>query len=148
MIPFQMHSLRCITSTCGVMAYLRSYIAGDRLCDMEFKDIESISVEVNLNGSKCIICGAYKPPSLSDTTFQDDFNMTIDKILSKTDNCMVIGDLNFDMLQAEKCQPIFNSCDIFDLTNILKNPTCFTKNGKPTLLDLILTKSSSFISGT
>ena len=64
------------------MAYLRSDIAGDRVSGMEFKDIESIFVEVNLNGSKWIICGAYKPPSLSDATFQDDFNMTIDKKLS------------------------------------------------------------------
>ena len=36
----------------GVGAYLRSDIAGDRRNDLEFKHIEGINIEVNLNGIK------------------------------------------------------------------------------------------------
>jgi hypothetical protein len=38
---------------------------------------------------------------------------------------MVLGDLNFDYLHAEKGNALKNVCDIFDLTNLIKNPTCF-----------------------
>jgi hypothetical protein len=40
---------------------------------------------------------------------------------------MVIGDLNYDILTPDKSQVLDDLCDIFDLTNIVKNPTCFMK---------------------
>ena len=66
----------------GVAAYLRTYIAGDRQKDYECKHIESISVEVNLQNSKILICGAYKPPSMTDDMFENDCSLTLDKISS------------------------------------------------------------------
>jgi hypothetical protein len=41
---------------------------------------------------------------------------------------MFIGDLNYDMLVSDKSSPLQNVCDIFDLTNLVKIPTCYTKN--------------------
>lgn len=64
----------------GVAAYLRTDIAGDRQKDYECKHIESISVEVNLQNSKILICGAYKPPSMTDDMFENDCSLTLDKI--------------------------------------------------------------------
>jgi hypothetical protein len=52
---------------------------------------------------------------------------------------MVLGDLNFDYLHAEKGNALKNVCDIFDLTNLIKNPTCFRKDANPSLVDVILT---------
>jgi hypothetical protein len=34
--------------------------------------------------------------------------------------------------------------DIFDFTNMIKSPTCFTKNVPPTLNDVILTNQSNY----
>ena len=34
-----------------------------------------------------------------------------------------------------------NVCDIFDLTNLIKNPTCLCKDANPSLVDVILTNT-------
>jgi hypothetical protein len=51
--------------------------------------------------------------------------------LHNYDNFMVLGDLNFDYLHAEKGNALKNVCDIFDLTNLIKNHTCFCKDANP-----------------
>jgi hypothetical protein len=42
-------------------------------------------------------------------------------------NYLVIGDLNYDILSPDKSQVLDDLCDISDLTNIVKNPTCVMK---------------------
>ena len=42
-------------------------------------------------------------------------------------------------LHAEKGNALKNVCDIFDLTNLIKNPTCFCKDANPSFVDVILT---------
>ena len=46
------------------------------------------------------------------------------------------------MLCAEKSQTLDDLCDIFDLTNIIKELTCFKKECNPSLVDTILTNKS------
>jgi hypothetical protein len=58
------------------------------------------------------------------------------------ENLIVIGDLNYDLLCTEKSQTLDDLCDIFDLTNIIKEPTCFKKDCNPSLVDVILTNKS------
>jgi hypothetical protein len=41
---------------------------------------------------------------------------------------MVIGDLNYDILTPDKSQILDDLCDIFDLTNIAKNPGFIKSN--------------------
>ena len=60
------------------------------------------------------------------------------------DNFVVIGDLNYDMLSPQKCTSLKHVCDIFDFTNMIKSPTCLTKNAPPTLNDVILTNQSNY----
>jgi hypothetical protein len=43
---------------------------------------------------------------------------------------------NYDMLNCEKSAMLRDICDIFNMKNIVKNATCFTKIAKATLLDL------------
>lgn len=54
---------------------------------------------------------------------------------------MFLGDMNYDMLVSEKSSALANICDIFDLHNLVKNPTCFTKQAAPSLNDVILTNT-------
>jgi hypothetical protein len=46
----------------------------------------------------------------------------LDKGIKYYENLIVIGDLNYDLLCTEKS--LDDLCDIFDLTNIIKEPTC------------------------
>jgi hypothetical protein len=59
----------------------------------EFREIESIGVEVTSGNEKCFFGGVYKPPSMSNEHFYTDFGQTIDKIISKYDKFIFIGDL-------------------------------------------------------
>jgi predicted MarR family transcription regulator len=59
----------------------------------------------------------------------EDFNKTFDKISVKYDNVILIGDLNYNVLDEDKKgTPLTNMCDIFDYTNLVKTATCHTKN--------------------
>ena len=105
----------------GIALYLRSDIPGDRKPDLEFKGIESISVEITLCNKKWLIIGAYKPPpNLPAADFNSTCMMTLDKCSSRYENYMVIGDLNCDLLDQNRSAPIRDLCDIFDLTNVIK----------------------------
>jgi hypothetical protein len=56
---------------------------------------------------------------------------------------MVIGYLNYYILIPDKSQVLDDLCDIFDLRNIVKNPTCFMKGYEPSLVDVILTNKNN-----
>ena len=74
----------------------------------------------------------------------EDFNKTFDKISVKYDNVILIGDLNYNVLDEDKGTPLTIMCDIFDYTNLVKTATCHTKNAHPTLIDVILTNKPSY----
>ena len=86
----------------GVMVYIRSDLAADRKIQYEFREIESIGVEVTSGNEKCFFGGVYKPPSMSNEHFYIDFGQTVDKIISNYDKYIFIGDFNYDMLNCEK----------------------------------------------
>ena len=56
---------------------------------------------------------------------------------------MVTGDLNYDLLFDTKGKPLANIMELFDISNLIPKPTCFMKNCKPSLLDVLLTNSKS-----
>ncbi|XP_071127695.1 uncharacterized protein [Mytilus edulis] len=54
-----------------------------------------------------------------------------------------MGDLNFNMLDDNKSSTLNDSCDIFCIKNIINKATCYNRNSKPTLLDVILTNQEN-----
>ena len=64
---------------------------------------------------------------MSNEHFYTDFGQTVDKIISKYDQYIFIGDFNYDMLNCEKSAMSWDICDIFNKKNIAKKATCFTK---------------------
>ena len=54
---------------------------------------------------------------------------------------MFIGDMNYDMLKYDKSIPLTSVCDILDLHNLVKEPTCFTRNASPSRDDVMLSNS-------
>ena len=73
--------------------------------------------------------------------FFDDILVSLNKILGKYDNLVLAGDLNTDELRPcsdSSKNHLSDIKDIFSLTNLIKEPTCF-KLQNSTRLDLILT---------
>ena len=80
--------------------------------------------------------------------FEQDCTLGLDKIIEKYEHFILLGDLSFNMLNGLKSEKLKGVCDIFDLSNIVKDPTYFTSRNKPLLLDVILVNSASFIGKT
>ena len=96
-----------------------------------------------------LLClGAYKPPSISDESFETDCTLGLDRISEKYEHHILLGELNFDMLDKSKSSNLNSVCDIFNLSNTVKEPTCFTSGNKPSLVDVILICSSECIGKT
>ena len=78
------------------------------------------------------------------TPVEKDFNSILDQSFTKYDHMCIIGDLNYDLLSPEKSKVLNNICDSFSFTNLIKEATCFTKNGSPSLIDVIVVKLGSY----
>ena len=50
---------------------------------LEFKNIESICIEILVGNKKWLISGVYRPQTINDKTCNDDFIKTCDKITTK-----------------------------------------------------------------
>ena len=114
--------------------------------DLETKISETICIELTISKKKwCIIFG-YKPPKQSNELFFQEIANSLNLIVNKYDNIVLAGDLNINLLDPNTDPNNHFSIlrDTFDLTNLVKTPTCY-KSLKGTLLDLILTnKPNSF----
>lgn len=127
----------------GILSFIKSDIPSSRKPNLESEHLENICLEVHVNTKKWLIMGIYKPPSVTDTDFTNYFTKYFDSCIVKYENYIVLGDLNFDMLNQSKCQSLHDMCDIFYLSQIVKEPTCFMKNSTPSLVDVILTNKKT-----
>ena len=83
----------------------------------------------------------YKPPKVSDNDTWMVLSQLCDQFVCDSNITVFFGDINCDML---KTNVLCDLCDIYDLKNIVSEPTCF-KGETPTLLDIFLTnKPKSF----
>ncbi|XP_014673473.1 PREDICTED: uncharacterized protein LOC106813766 [Priapulus caudatus] len=123
----------------GVMVYVRADIPSRRIKRGEPKTVEALNIELVINNKKWLMMAAYKTPTMANRTFSEDIITSLDTSMQHHENLLLIGDLNFDMLRPEKSQTLKDICDVFDLANLIKTPTCFTKNCDPSLVDVILT---------
>ena len=132
----------------GLMAHIRADLPFKRRKDLESDEVESICFELSMKKRKWGIIGAYRQPSMKNQTFETDITKCLDKMFIHYENIICLGDLNYDLLKQDKCQPLINVCDNFDMDCIIKSPTCFTKNQVPTLIDVIITNSKTFLCNT
>ena len=68
----------------------------------------------------------------------------MDKIYQLYDNVILLGDLNLDLTDQTKGIPLRDVCDVFDLQNLVKTPTCYMKDSNPSLVDVILTNRPTY----
>jgi hypothetical protein len=71
----------------------------DRKRKLEFNIVESINIEILIADKKWLISGVYKPQTIDEKTFNEDFIKTYNQITTAYDNFMFIGDLNYEHMQ-------------------------------------------------
>ena len=108
----------------------------------EMKNTETICHELTIVKKKWCILFAYRPPNTGEEEFFNEISVSLNKILGKYD-IILAGDLNIDELRP--CSDslknyLSDMINIFNLTSLIKEPTCF-KLQNSTLLHLMLTNT-------
>ena len=139
----------------GKMVFIKEGFIAKQIKNFETISAETICLELTINKRKWCILFAYRPPNTNKDDFFSEISISLNKIIDKYD-IVLAGDLNIDDLRSysESSQNhLPDMKDVFSLTNLIKEPTCF-KSQNGTLLDLILTtrprsfmKSLSFEAG-
>ncbi len=63
-------------------------------------------------------------------------NGNILQLYRESDNIILIGDMNINM--KGKVSELLDLCDLYNLKNIVKKPTCFKYQDNPSLINVIL----------
>ena len=98
-------------------------------------NIEHIFVEINLRSKKWLISGSYNPNVSHIQNHTVNLSKNLDFYSSKYENFIVIGDFNAEMTNNY----LEEFCASYNLTNLIKQPTCFKNPDNTTLIDPILT---------
>ena len=124
----------------GIMVYIREHLP----CKLiQFhnkpKDIEAIIFELTLRNKKWIIMGAYNPAYETIPYVLDRVIISLDKSMANYDNILILGDHNSLMSDG----PMKNFCELYNLENLIKEPTCYKNPDNPRSIDVILTNSKN-----
>ena len=123
----------------GILIYVRSDITCKELKDhTPVENLEGIFLELNLKKSKWLLFGGYNPNKDYIVHFTQGLGAILDHYMSKYDNFILLGDFNSEM--GDNTMAAFG--DTYNLTNLIKEPTCFKNPLNPSSIDLILTNRS------
>ena len=120
----------------GLLVHIRDDLPHRRLNSIEINSegFESICIEITIGSSKTVVTSLYKHPYVKNDYFKKCFTDVIDGLLAKYDDLVFIFDGN---LCPTKSSTIQDLCDMYDLSNLIKEPTCH-KGPVSTLLDVLL----------
>ena len=100
-----------------LIAYIRSDIPCRRVTHLESKSLESIVVELKLKTENWILISCYRPPNLHDSVFTENIISILDKSSVKTNNILVLGVLNYNLLDHHRHGKTLSEIDdIFDMS--------------------------------
>ena len=116
----------------GILLHIRDIPA--RLFSNSNKT-ESIFVEINFRKKKWLICASYNPHKRNISNHLHHLSKGLDNYIGNYDNILLLGEFN-----SEFSEPCLNDfCDIYNLKNLVKEPTCFKSPDNPSCIDLFLT---------
>ena len=120
----------------GVIIYIREDIPGNELgAHPKPVNFEGIFFEINLKNRKWLVFGGYNPDKQTIRTFVNQIGPILDFYMHKYDNFLLLGDFNSEMGE----NAMIDFCETYNLSNLIKEPTCFKNPLKPSSIDVILT---------
>ena len=112
----------------GVMIYAREDIPCKMLSKHDTPDdFEGIFLELNLRKVKWFLFGGYNPHKDNISKFVRQLGPIVDTFLSTHDNLLLLGD--FDSDTSEFIMKEF--CEMYNLKNLIKDPTCYNNPSNP-----------------
>ena len=125
----------------GVMCYVLSSLPHRIRTDVKKINpvIEWLLIEVKANNEKLFFAIMYKPPSVSNSLLSEEIQNICDNVFNECSTMFLLGDLNVNILNPNHC--LCDTFELFDLKNIVSEPTCYKNVNNPSLLDVIVTNS-------
>ena len=125
----------------GVIIYVREDIPCRLLNSHKtIEKLEGIFIEINLRKNKWLLFGGYNPKKENIANFLTYLSPIMDHYIGKYDNILLLGDFNSETTEAE----LTEFCETYNLTNLIKEPTCFKNPLNPSSIDLLLTNKTSY----
>ena len=122
----------------GVMIYIRDTIPSKILekhsCP---NNIECLFTELNFRKCKLLLCGTYHPPSQNDEYYFNYLNKTLDTY-SNYKKVLLVGDFKIEITEHYMESFLYEH----ELSNLVKEKTCFKNMQNPSCIDLLLTNNS------
>ena len=120
----------------GILIYVREDIPYKELKSEDITGgIECIFFEINLRKIKWILMAGYNPHKDIISNFLSNVSKKLDQYMKNYDNVILIGDFNSEMSE----NAMIEFCEMYDLQNLIKEPTCFKNVDNPSSIDVILT---------
>ena len=120
----------------GLMIYLKNNIpykeVKPRLLPNE---VEVIIIEIVIKKEKWLLIGGYNPCKEKTAYFLSHLSKEIDAHLSSYENLILLGDFNAISTNAS----LMEFCEMYSLSNLITDPTCFKNPDNPSSIDIILT---------
>ena len=104
---------------------------------MKNSTIEGFFIELNLRKKKWLSCCTYNPNHSFMSDHLSTIGNNIDLQLENYENFLLMGDLNVEGHNGF----LKKFCDLYNLKNLIKVPTCFKNSDFPTSIDVMLTAS-------
>ena len=126
----------------GVMIFPRSDLPCHELKSHKLPtDIECTFLELRIRQSKWLIVAGYNPHKKKISYFLENISKELDKYLPHYENLLMIGDWNSAVTETE----MKGFCEIYNLENLIREPTCYKNAENPSSIDIMLTnKKLSF----
>ena len=121
----------------GIMLYVREDIPSNLLATDEKSHIESFYVELNLRNEKWLINCSYNPNKSMIGNHLDALSTYLDLHSTTYEKILILGDFNVGIEE----QHMKTFCDNYNLTSLIKQPTCYKNPNNPTCIDLILSNT-------
>ena len=118
-----------------ILLYIREDIPARLPTTSLPKDVEGFFVELNLREKKILMRCSYNPAKSNISSHLSIAGRSLDSYMSSYCSFLVVGDLNSEISEMAMSQ----FCEIYNLHNLVKDPTCYKNPSKPTCIDLILT---------
>ena len=84
---------------------------------------------------KWLLCCSYNPHKNNISNHISHLSKSLDSCISHYDHILFLGDFNSQ--PSENCVNDF--CNVYNLSNLVKEPTCFKNPENPSYIDLFLT---------
>ena len=119
----------------GVLLYVRGGIPCKTLKCEKLGDAAGIFIEIIVKKTKWFLMGGHNPSKDSISCFLGHVSEAIDTNMNMFENSIVIGDFNALSSDCSLCE--FG--DVYNLQNLIDEPTCYKNPNNPSSIDVILT---------